>query len=48
MAIAGHLCRHMLEHYSHVRMQAKREAVAKLSSTLISPPALRPGAEKVA
>ena len=48
MAIAGHLSRHMLEHYSHVRMQTKRKAVAKLSSGLISPPALRPAVEKVA
>jgi integrase len=30
MAIAGHISREMLEHYSHVRMQAKREAVAAL------------------
>jgi hypothetical protein len=30
MAIAGHVSREMLEHYSHVRMQAKREAVAAL------------------
>ena len=28
MAIAGHVSREMLEHYSHIRMQAKREAVA--------------------
>ena len=27
MAIAGHVTRRMLEHYSHVRMQAKRAAV---------------------
>jgi hypothetical protein len=30
MAIAGHVSREMLEHYSHIRMQAKREAVAAL------------------
>jgi integrase len=30
MAIAGHVSREMLEHYSHIRMQAKREAVACL------------------
>jgi integrase len=30
MAIAGHVSRQMLEHYSHVRMQAKRDAVASL------------------
>ena len=36
MAIAGHMTRRMLEHYSHVRMQAKREAVEKLSSGLMS------------
>ena len=26
-----------MEHYSHVRMQAKREAVKKLSSGLVKP-----------
>ena len=36
MAIAGHQSRRMLEHYSHVRMQAKREAVEKLSSGLMA------------
>ena len=35
MAIAGHLSRQMLEHYSHVRMKAKREALDKLSSDLM-------------
>ena len=34
-AIAGHLSREMLEHYSHVRMKAKREALDKLSSGLM-------------
>ncbi len=32
MAIAGHLSRQMLEHYSHVRMQAKRDAVKAIDS----------------
>ncbi len=32
MAIAGHVSREMLELYSHVRMQAKREAVAAIDS----------------
>jgi integrase len=32
MAIAGHVSRAMLEHYSHIRMQAKREAVAALDA----------------
>jgi len=30
MAIAGHVSKAMLEHYSHVRMNAKRQAVAAL------------------
>jgi hypothetical protein len=30
MAIAGHVSRKMLEHYSHIRMEAKRCAVAAL------------------
>ena len=32
MAIAGHLSRQMLEHYSHIRMQAKRDAVKVIDS----------------
>lgn len=32
MAIAGHVSREMLEHYSHIRMNAKREAVAAIDS----------------
>jgi len=27
MAIAGHVSRKMLEHYSHIRMEAKRSAL---------------------
>lgn len=30
MAMAGHMSRRMMEHYSHVRMEAKRAAVAAL------------------
>jgi len=30
MSIAGHVSRDMLEHYSHIRMEAKRAAVAAL------------------
>ena len=37
MAIAGHMSRQMLEHYSHTRMEAKRAAVEKLSSGGSSP-----------
>jgi hypothetical protein len=32
MAVAGHLDRTMMEHYSHVRMAAKRDALGKLES----------------
>jgi hypothetical protein len=31
MALAGHVSRQMLEHYSHIRMEAKRRAVAALA-----------------
>jgi hypothetical protein len=31
MAIAGHVSPKMLDHYSHVRMQAKRQALDSLS-----------------
>lgn len=36
-ALAGHITQEMMEHYSHVRMQAKREAVKKLSCGLTKP-----------
>jgi len=35
MAVSGHMSRRMLEHYSHVRMAAKRTAVDKLESGLM-------------
>ena len=35
MALSGHMTRRMIEHYSHVRMKAKREAVDQLSSGLM-------------
>jgi integrase len=31
-SISGHLSRRMLEHYSHVRLQAKREALDALDA----------------
>ena len=34
-ALAGHMSREMLEHYSHVRMAAKRAALEKLSTGLM-------------
>jgi integrase len=38
MSVAGHLSREMMEHYSHVRMAAKRTALEGLSSGLMLPP----------
>lgn len=38
MAVAGHMSRRMLEHYSHVRMAAKRSALDKLESGLMGRP----------
>jgi hypothetical protein len=38
MAVAGHVSRRMLEHYSHVRMAAKRTALDKLESGLMGVP----------
>lgn len=35
MALAGHMSRRMLEHYSHVRMAAKPTALDKLESGLM-------------
>lgn len=39
MALAGHMSREMLEHYSHVRMAAKRDALDKLAGGLMKAPA---------
>jgi len=36
MALAGHVSREMLEHYSHVRQEAKRKAVAALDNVTIT------------
>jgi len=30
MALAGHVSRRMLEHYSHIRMESKRKALQML------------------
>jgi hypothetical protein len=32
MSIAGHLSRKMLEHYSHIRLQAKRRALDAIAA----------------
>jgi len=32
MAIAGHVSRRMIEHYSHIRMQAKRTALDAIAT----------------
>jgi hypothetical protein len=36
MAIAGHVSREMLTHYSHIRQEAKRKAVAALDNVTIT------------
>ena len=36
MAIAGHVSREMLEHYSHIRQKAKRKAVKSLDNATIT------------
>ena len=36
MSISGHVSRQMLDHYSHVRVQAKREAVNAIDSAASS------------
>jgi integrase len=40
MALAGHVSRKMLEHYSHVRQEAKRDAVNMLSAKRPSAPTI--------
>ena len=41
MSLAGHVSRKMLEHYSHVRQDAKRDAVNVLSAKRPTPPTNR-------
>jgi integrase len=36
-SIAGHLSKRMLDHYSHIRRAAKRDATHKLSDGLMNP-----------
>ena len=49
MAVAGHMSRRMLEHYSHIRMAAKRTALDKLESGLMGGPSVenQPAAGKI-
>lgn len=35
MSIAGHLSRKMLEHYSHIRMEAKRAALDAIAKPVL-------------
>jgi integrase len=35
LSIAGHVSRRMMEHYSHVRMEAKRKALEGLSPVIV-------------
>lgn len=48
MAVSGHMSRRMLEHYSHVRMAAKRTVLDKLESGLMGGRAVesQPAVEK--
>ena len=49
MSIAGHVSLEILNHYSHIRMMAKRRAVESLETTLpeTQPVPARPVPEKV-
>ena len=47
MGIAGHVSKEMLMHYSHIRMKAKREAVATLETTVPVASTLAENAEGV-
>ena len=49
MALAGHMSREMLEHYSHVRLAAKRAAIDMLAGGLMKPPSVeqRPASDAV-
>ncbi len=41
MALDGHVSRKMLEHYSHVRQEANREAVNVLSAKVPGKPTIK-------
>jgi hypothetical protein len=41
MAISGHLSRKMIEHYSHIRMEAKRAALDAIASQAPPPTAFQ-------
>jgi len=49
MAVAGHLNRAMMEHYSNFRMAAKRDVLGRLESGLMeaAPVVAQPAAEKI-
>jgi integrase len=49
MALAGHMSRRMMEHYSHVRTAAKREITSQLESGLMGdrPEPREPGSKGV-
>jgi integrase len=36
LSIAGHVSRKMMEHYSHIRMEAKRKALEELSPVVVA------------
>ena len=38
MSIAGHVSREMLDHYSHIRLMAKRKALEALETSHPEPP----------
>ena len=40
MSIAGHVSRQMLDHYSHIRLMAKRKALEALETPLLEPEAI--------
>src|SRR5262249_22481230 len=44
LSISGHVSREMLEHYSHIRMEAKRAAIAKIDTFEV--PATQPATTK--
>jgi hypothetical protein len=46
MAIAGHVSQQMLEHYSHIRMAAKRDALNSIATPLPQPAVGKPPVSK--
>jgi hypothetical protein len=47
LSIAGHVSRKMMEHYSHIRMEAKRKAIDRLAPVTAVESEVATGSDRV-